>query len=312
MQLALLVGQKVLMMLVMMLLGVAALRCGLVDSHQSKGLSTVLLYILSPAMVFNAFQIPYSAQKLQGLAVASLYAGIAHLLFILFARLALRRPGARTRVEKAALIYSNAGFITIPLIQATMGQEAVFYSTGYLTISTCLLWTNGLVLVSGDHSNIQLRKIFTNPNLLAIAAGLVCFVTGWRLPVVLQDVSDSMGAAVSSVAMLQIGTVLGGVALGRLLANPRIYGICALRLVVLPLLLIGLFKIPGLMALAPDAKQLMTIVLMAASAPTASAVTMFAQLYDREPDYASGLTVGSTILCILTLPVMVGVGQMVL
>lgn len=312
-ELSLLLGKQVLSMLVMMLVGIFAAKTHLVDSSANKSLSTLVLYIFSPCALLAAFQMDFDAQKLVSLGVVTFFAVIAHLFFILMAQFVFfRKKTAFSNANRAALIYTNCGNLTIPLISATLGQEAVFYSCGYMLVSSILLWTHGRVVMSEDIRSISVKNIVFNSNIIAIVVGLGMFLTGLRFPSVLDSAVNSYSGAMGAVSMLALGLMLGGNNLKEIFADKRVYWVCFLRLIALPLLLILFFKFTGLAYIVSNGKELLTVVLIAAFAPVAAAVAMFAQLFEKNPDYASRLTGVSTMLSIASMPLMVAASQILL
>ena len=221
MELSLLLGKQVLSMLVMMLVGIFAAKTHLVDSSANKSLSTLVLYIFSPCALLAAFQMDFDAQKLVSLGVVTFFAVIAHLFFILMAQFVFfRKKTAFSNANRAALIYTNCGNLTIPLISATLGQEAVFY---YMLVSSILLWTHGRVVMSEDIRSISVKNIVFNSNIIAIVVGLGMFLTGLRFPSVLDSAVNSYSGAMGAVSMLALGLMLGGNNLKEIFADKRVY-----------------------------------------------------------------------------------------
>ena len=313
MELSLLLGKQVLSMLVMMLVGIVAAKIHLVDSSANKSLSALILFVFSPCTLLVAFQMEYDTQKLISLGVVILFSLIAHLFFIVLARFVLfRKETPVSRVNQASLIYTNCGNITIPLISATLGQEAVFYSCGYVLVFTIFLWTHGQILMSEDASTVSVKKIAMNSNIIAIVLGLGMFLTGWRFPSVIGSAVSSYSGAMGAVSMLALGLLLGEADFKEIFADKHVYWVCFLRLVALPFLLILFFKVTGLVYLVSNGKELLTVVLIAAVAPVAVATAMLAQLFGKNAEYASRITGVSTILSIVTMPLMVAISQIVL
>lgn len=313
MELSLLMGKQVLSMLVMMLVGIVSAKIHLVDSSANKALSALILFIFSPCALLAAFQMDFDPQKLISLGVVVLFSLIAHLFFIVLAQfVCFRKKTSVSNANRAALIYTNCGNLTLPLISATLGQEAVFYSCGYMLVSIIFMWTHGRMVMSEDIHSISVKNIVFNSNIIAIVVGLGMFLTGLRFPSVIGSAVNSYSGAMGAVSMLALGLMLGENDFREIFADKQVYWVCFLRLIALPLLLILFFKFTGLAYIVANGKELLTVVLIAAFAPVAAAVAMFAQLFDKNPEYASRLTGVSTMLSIATMPLMVAVSQMIL
>ena len=81
---------------------------------------------------------------------------------------------ARQQIEKKmTAIYSNCGFIGIPLIQWNSGAEGVFYMTAYVTVFNVLFWTHGVWLMGdkGEDCGMSGRIFYAND--LAVVFGLI-------------------------------------------------------------------------------------------------------------------------------------------
>lgn len=135
-----LLGQMLSMML-MILMGFAAVKTKLVKSSQSSVISALTLYIIVPCVVIDSFQIEFSAEKMKGLLLAAGFAVLMHVLFIAVVGL-LGKKWNMSPIEKASVIYSNGGNIIIPLVSALLGQEQVFYCCAFIMVQT---FSSGLI-----------------------------------------------------------------------------------------------------------------------------------------------------------------------
>jgi Predicted permeases len=313
MEIGLLIGQKVLSLLCFIIAGVIAARFKWITQEQSIGLSNITFNLFAPCLIISVFQIDFSIEKLTGLIFTVFTACITTLLFIILAKYAFfRSHDSFTNIEKAAVIYTNCGALCIPLINATMGKEAAFYSCGYLIVYTSFIWSHGVRLISGDKSVLSIKKILQSPNIIATAIGLLLFISGIRFQSFFAGIIEAFGNVTSMGALLVIGIILGNINLKEFFMNKKAYIVCFIRLIALPLLLILFLKLLHLSELLPDGRNLIIIVLFSACSPCATLVTILSQRYNKTPVYGSTLTVMSTLLCVITIPVMITLGQLLL
>lgn len=310
MELSLLLAMQIGKMFFMILCGYLIVKGKIMKVEESKVLSTLALYVIAPCAVFSSFQIEFTTDKLLGLGVSFLGAIIVNLFFILVAKL-LEKPLHLSSIEKASIGYPNAGNLIIPLVSSILGKEWVLYTSGYMVIQTILIWTHCKSLVS-EEPKMDIKKIFTNINMIAIIAGIITFLFKIPLPEFIKESIDSIGGCIGPVCMIVIGMLIGSMNIKEIFMSKRAYMICLLRLIILPLCVIVLFKVTNLMSLHHDANQILLITFLAASAPCAATITQFAQLYDKQPQYASLINVLSVIFCIITMPIMLMVMQMFL
>lgn len=303
MELSLLLAEQILALFLMGLVGFIIVKSGKLKSRDSKVISNIIVYICSPCVVIDSFQITFTPEKLQGLLLAGAAAVLVHILLIGGGRL-LTKPLNLNGIEKASIEYSNAGYLIIPLVTAVLGKEWVFYTTAYIVVQTILIWTHGQsVICQGNESSI--KKILLNPNVIAIIIGIVLFATGIRLPTPLASCISGFGDMVGTIGMLVIGMVIGDVDLLWVFRQKRPYLICLLRLIVFPVITILIFCFSGMAKLHGDAEYILLVVLLATSAPAAVMITQLAQIYDKDAKYASVINVMSVIFCIVTMPLMV-------
>lgn len=304
MEISILLFWQILSMFLMLLMGFALVKTDLLKAQDSKTLSVLLLYLALPCAILDSFQVEYDSTILRGLMLAFAAAVICHVILLLAAGL-LEKALHLTAVEKASVIYSNSSNLIIPIITAVLGPEWVVYSTAYVSVQLLLLWTHGKVLLSGI-KGADIRKILTNINLLAVFAGILLFLTGFRLPDVLSDTLHSVGSMVAPASMFIAGMLIAGMRPKQIFGNRRAYGIVCLRMLVFPavsLLLLRLLKTAA--GVFADAQTILLITLLAAITPPASAVIQMSQVYGQDSEYAGVLNVLSTLVCIITMPVTV-------
>jgi Predicted permeases len=291
----------------MIFFGYLLVKTKTLSTEDSKVLSKLLLFVISPCAIITSFTIEYTPDKLMGLGISFLGAFIVHLIFIPLTELLTKIFGFAP-IEKATLIYSNSGNLIIPLVGAILGKEWVLYTSGYMVIQTILLWTHAKNLVCNE-KKYDLKKIFLNINVIAIAIGLCIFFTQIQMPSILLATIDKVGSMMGSIAMIVIGMLIGEMDLKSIFEEKRTYLICFMRLIVYPLIIIIILKISGLTQLTAEASQILLITLLASSAPAAATITQFAQLYNKHPGYASIMNVMSVIFSIITMPLMVMIYQ---
>mgnify|MGYP002626042401 CR=1 FL=1 len=295
--------KQILVMLVMMSVGVILFKLGHVDEKGVAQLSNLALYVATPCVVIQSLAIDFDPDRLStGALVIAFYLGI------FFASVAIGRIGCgkADRVGAFAVVFSNAGFVGIPLIQGILGDEWVFYVTMTMVAGTLTFWTYGVYLMSADKTEVSLRKILTNPNLIAVIIGLVLFFAPVELPYVVAKAIAGMANLNTGLGMVILGATLGASNVRLMLADTRLYKAMALRLVVVPLVCI-----PILM-LMPVEFEVRMVMMIISAAPVASATSMLALKYGGDYAYGTGLAVCSTIASMVTMPIVLALAMQVL
>ena len=158
----------------------------------------------------------------------------------------------------------------------------------------------------------DIKSILLNPNMIALAIGLVLFVGGIRLPLILDSCVAGFSNVVTPTSMLVIGMVIGDVDLKWVFRQKRPYLICLIRLVLIPHDFAVAWDLAGRMLPHADTEYILMIVLIAVAAPVAAMITQLAQVYDQDVRYASVINVMSVVFCIITMPLTVLLYEMMI
>ena len=105
---------------------------------------------------------------------------------------------------------------------------------------------------------------------------------------------------------------MAGMNFKKILGYRRLWLVTALRLVGIPLAAVALLKLSGLAHLVPDGQTILLVSLLATCTPSASTITQLAQIYGKDADYASAINVVTTLLCIFTMPLMIGLFEVLI
>ena len=297
MQNLLTVSSQVGVLFVLMGVGALCRLFRLLDAAAVKGIVNVLILIVTPCIIVDVFQRPFAPSMAQGLLWAAVVSFVAHLALILVAQI-FRKSDAMSRpVLRLAVVFSNAGFMGIPLEQAILGAEGVFYGIVYVVMFNVFIWSWGLFEMKGRLGG-GLRQMVFNPGTIGILAGLPLFLFSVELPPAIRTPVSLLADLNTPLAMLVIGFYLGGADFRRVIRTPAAYVAAFVRLVAFPLGLIA--ALYPLRACFPT--DMMLALVIAASAPVAAMVSMFAAKFGRDVDLSVGLVSGTTLLSILTMP----------
>ena len=310
MQISILLMQEIIKLFVIMFMGYAVVKAGLMKASESKSVSVILVYLVNPCVIVNAFQVEYTPEVQKGLILAVMAAVVIHLLYLLLTAI-LKNPLHLNVIERATAIYSNAGILVIPLVQVLLGPEYVIYSSAFITVQLVLLWTHCKSMLC-EESKLEWKKILLNVNIISIFVGVILFVSRISLPSGVQSVLGMMNNLMGPLGMLLAGMVIADVSMKNVFLRKRNYLSAALRLLIYPVLSLAVMKIISLFAPVSDFKQILLTVYLASVTPACTTVTSMAQLYDKDAGYASSLYVLTTLLSIVTMPVMVYLYEMMM
>lgn len=305
---SLLLFQQIAQLFIIMFLGWLLVKTGLLKTEDSRCLSMVLLYIITPCVIFNAFQIQHTPEILSMMAFSAVVALVCNGLLILLGRLSACLFHLDV-VEEASVSYTNSGNMAIPLVSAIFGADWVICVVLYNMVSNLFVWTHARMFISGERK-ISLRKILCNVNILAIFAGGLLFFLNIQLPEIVSGALTSVGNTIGPVAMLNVGMLLAGLKLEELRSYRRIWKPVLFRLVILPLVFVLLARVLPLSSLNEHSDTLILIALIPTFAPSANMVAQFSQIYGRDAKYASLISALTMLLSIITIPLLIGLYQM--
>ena len=81
MQISLLLMEEIAKLFAIMLMGYAVVKAGLMKSSESKSISVVMVYLVIPCVIIDAFQVDYTPDVKKGLLLACAAAVLVHVLF---------------------------------------------------------------------------------------------------------------------------------------------------------------------------------------------------------------------------------------
>ena len=279
-----------------MLLGYWLFKIKRITLEGTKTLANILIWLITPAMVIESFAMERTAERLEKLGISTLLAAVALGLSLLAARLIYRKRPE----DRFAAAYSNCGYFGIPLVRAALGDEAVFLIVGYVALLNLLQMTHGVSVLKREKLRFLPGQFLRNPVILGVLIGAAVFLTGLgpHIPAIPRGVLKGISAMNAPVAMLLLGTYLAQADLKRTLTDLRLYAVSCVRLLLIPLLTLGvLFLIPA----DPEVRL---AALLAAAAPVGTNAAVYAQMYGGDYTYECQAVALSTVLCIASMPLM--------
>ena len=295
------VAHQTAVLFLLMFFGVAVRRFALFDAPSIKRIADYVLAVVTPCLIVTSFQRPFDRTALAGVCWSFAAAVFTHIAGMLLSRIAVReRDESRRRTMRFATVFANAGYMGIPLQYAVLGAEGVFYGSIYVVVFHLLCWTYGVWEIRGGFKGEGMVNVRVTPGLVGIALGLPLFLFSVELPSVVAQPVKMTGDLYTPLAMLVLGYHLAGAKMGPALARGGTYAVLVLRHAVVPAVLIAVLAlIPGM-----NPKVAVAAVIPAA-APVGASVTVFSARYGKDPAYPTALVAISTLLSVVTLPVVV-------
>lgn len=310
MNISILLMQQIVQLFLMIFMGYLIVKTGLVRDDDSKVLSKIILYLIVPCVIINAFQVDYTTDTVKGLLIAFAASVMTQVILLVVISVAGKLLHLN-EVEVASVYYSNSGNLIVPIVTFIFGQEWVLYGCVFMSVQLVFLWTHCKKIISREAS-YDWKKIILNINMISIFIGVILFFTGIRLPEIIGNTLASVGTMIGPASMIVTGMLFAGMNLKQIFANKRVYFITFLRLIAVPLIALVLIKLSNLASFSADGNKIMLIVFLAIITPSASTVTQMCQVYGNDSKYASAINVMTTLLSVITMPVMVMLFQMII
>ena len=299
----LMVGQQVLTLFLLGAVGFAIGKLRWIDDHTSRGISNMVMNVVFPCIMITSFQRPLEQSSLHNFGMVLLLGTIIHIAALLLAHTLLPRRDTARPLYEFGVIFSNCAFMSYPLQTAMLGTIGVFYGSAYVVVYTVLSWTYGIWLLTGDKKNLSLRPILLNPGVIGVLIALPLYLLQISLPSVLMTPMQYISNLNTPLPMMIVGYQLSHADLRGALRSRSCWVSMALRLVVVPLLSLGLCY-----ALQVERSVALTVVI-ASSAPAGAALSMFAARFEKDTDLASSIVSTHTVFSVLTMPLIVGLAQ---
>lgn len=283
-------------------IGFAADKTGVFTRNDAKKVINLLFNIILPIAVIRSFaSIEYTPEHVHGLFTAFLCAAATHLFGIGISALTFRKR--KSLLEKGifhyASVFSNAAFLALPLAQSVIGDEGVFYCSIYIGVFNVFAFTYGIYEISGRKAKINIKKIFLNPGSVSVLIGIPVFLLRIKLPYILDYPMGLAGGINSPLAMIIFGTFLANSNFKNIFIKKEIYFVSLIRLVVIPVCMTLLFRLCGVKG------DLLAAMAISSCAPTATNTAMYAAKYDNDAGLGSELAAQSSVLSVITMPVIV-------
>lgn len=293
--------QQVLILFIILGIGYVGGRFKILDSIGTKKLSEVLLYISSPMMVLGSFFIEFSKERLINIIWIVGFSVFMFIVSIVLSKVIYRRFDDKTApVLKFTAIFSNCGYMGLPLMRAVFGDEGAFYGSFYIVIFQVFIWSYGYMMFGGKGTKgMTVKRVLLNPAIIAVYIGTIIFLLKIPVPASIKGAINAVGNMTMPLSMLIVGGVISTAKLWTLFNDWRVYLSSIVRLIIMPVLS---FLISTLVGVPPLPAA---ITVTALSMPVAANATIFSEMFGRDAVFASKCVAVSSILSIITAPIII-------
>lgn len=295
---------RVLELFILIFLGVILSKAKILNDTAVSSVTDLVLLTVAPCVIIKSFVRPFDKDSLKALLLSILIAFLIHVGFILLSRLLIHDKDERVRrVLQFGVIFSNCGFMSLPLQESLLGDEGVFYGASFIAVFNLIAWSYGIITISGDKKYLTVKKMLINPGIIGFVLGVVIFVTSCPLPKIILEPVSYMASLNTPLPMIIIGYHLSKSNLIKGLTDIKCLFAILLRNVLFPLAVVGALYLSGIRG------TLLVSSTLSSCAPTAAITAMFSAKFGKDTELATNMISLGTLFSVVTIPLVVSLAQ---
>lgn len=311
--------QQILVLFVLALIGLIATRLNIIQKEIKTGITRIIFNITLPFLIItNVSSLEIDKQILLSWALVIFFSFLSIILFLQMGRLTnrmLKLPPGKSTIHILHTAFGNAVFLGFPILDAMFPNgEGLLYGIIYFLTQNTMMWTLGIFIFTKEENKRKLDNLknLINPNTISFIIGLTMLATGIKIPGFMFDTLQGLGETTLYLAMLYVGAILAEVKLKAIVKNKSTFILSLNKLILGPLVLMVLMHLVLVYSpLALDIKA-QTVIVMESAMPCMTLLVILARKYGKDDFYATQNLSISTLLSILTLPIVFLLSQIIL
>ena len=297
------VFQTMLKLFLLLVLGFVLFKCHIFDEYTNKKISALIVNVASPMLIISSIAGVEGNDK--SIVFLMIGAGILmYIGFIILGKIINRIfpfPKKDWPVYECMVVFANTGFMGYPVLLDVFGQEAVFYASLIHMAFNFFVYTHAILcLTKRDDSEFKLNfKQLLTPGIVLIFIGILIYLFDMQLPSVLMDTINSIGSLTAPLSMMMIGSSLAVYPIKDSFTDWRSYVFAFVRLIIVPFMTMIVCR---LLHINP---YYANITIITNAMPVGSMVLMLATQYNANVKIVTKNIVVSTLLSVITIPIVV-------
>lgn len=290
------VVNQIIMLFIIALCGLFLRKINVFTDAVIKGVNKTVLTVAWPAMMLMVTQKEYKPELLAGFAQVLIAGVIVMSLGSIIVYLAYSK-GKREKLKPVVSMLAampNAGYIGLPIISAVYGDEGTLFLAAYIVAFNIVMWTLSTSMFTGF--SLKSLKGMLNPGFIFAILGTVLFLTKITLPAPLLSTVNQLGGLNTPLSMLLIGARMDTLRPKQLL-NAHLWIPAAIKLLAMPAITLLALRLLGVTGVP------LGVTVLSTAMPAAAGCQMLAEKYDREVGFASTGISLSTLLCVVSIPI---------
>lgn len=286
---------------ILVLVGFIADKTKLYTEKTAKACTDLLFYIVTPSVIINSFfEQEFSSESARNLLISIGCGFLIHVVGIIIT-LPFFRKGDRNdnAIYKFGSVYGNVGYMVLPLTNAILGSEGVFYCSGVVMAFNVMAFTHGILVMDTESKKFDLKKLFLNPGVIGVVIGLPFYLLNIQLPEIITSPVSFVDSMQTPLAMIIFGTYLANTDLLSVFKKKKIFLSSFIKLILLPAAMYLLYRLFGL------GGTLLCAMMISSSAPSANNTVLFSAKYSKDTGLASQLVSVASFMSIITMPLII-------
>lgn len=293
----------------LILVGFICRKTNLVSDRAQKDVTNIVLYAMLPATIVKTMTKPIDKDAIEMLLTMIVITVISYVFITILSILVSKRfhlPANQRDVLFGGMSFANITFMGLPVQEAVFGSEAVFFTImSQLVIFEIYCWSIGLSILekhkNGGKFHISIKEVLKKPGVFASIIGLILLFAKVELPPMLDNFVTMLGKGISPLAMIAVGFMLANSNIKEAVRNKYLYISSFVKLLVIPLVMIAVLYVLNIRGL------MMAIPVIEMAMPTAAYLAMLSAIADNDTTLASEQIFVSSLLSLITIPVIVGI-----
>lgn len=288
--------QLQMVLILYLLVGMYARKKKIITQENIQKFIDLVLTLLMPCMIFQSFNRDLTIELISQALVLILVGFGVGIVSIFLGKILYRKyePEKRSIMQYATLV-NNAGFAGLPMTEGIFGDLGLFYASLAIIPNRIYMWSAGISLFTETELKQRIKNVALNPNIIAVALGLIRAFCGFKLPLPLDKAMTNMGNIVAPLSMIIVGAILAEVEWKTLFDLDVLY-LAVIRLIALPVL-VGV-----VLRFIPIDRTAAGVELILTSMPAGTTTALMAAKYGADVKFASKCVFVTTVLSLVTVP----------
>lgn len=290
--------KQMIVLAIIMFVGFFLAKKNILDEGTSKKISWIVVNVCNPALMISGAlgenRLPESV-LLDTFKISAIMYGILLILGLLMPIILRDR---KNKAYSLMLVFGNVGFMGYPLIASMYGQEAILPASIFNLFYSVLMYTYGIMVMSGRKFEVKNLKLLINSGIIACILEIIIYAFNIKLPDFMGDSFTMLSNLTAPLSMMVIGATFAGLSIRKLVTDVRILIFTVIRMILVPILMFPIFKF----FIADEV--LLGVCLVMVAVPVGSMNVMIAQQYGGNIETSAKGVAFTTLLAVVTMPLM--------